>query len=66
MLLQIGVAFLLQIGQVLLKIGAAWLLQIGVSFITNQGSYYQLGQPLFQIKAAIKSWDNYYKLGHNT
>ena len=40
------------------------LLQIWASFITNQGSYYKLGQPLLQIRAAVTNWGKlYYKLG---
>ena len=39
-LLQIGAAsFYYKLGQELLQIGEAFLLQIGASVITNQGSY---------------------------
>ena len=40
----------------LLQTGAALLIQIRASFITDQGSYYKLGQPLLQIGAAIANW----------
>ena len=50
-------------GQTLLQIGAASLLQIGASVVTNWGSYYKLGQPLLQNRAAITNWGRYYKLG---
>ena len=39
-----------------LQIGAALLLQIGVSVVTNWGSYYKLGTPLLQNRAAITNW----------
>ena len=53
-MLQIGAAlFYYKLGQKLLQIGAASLLQIGASVITNWGSYYKLGQPLSQNRAAI-------------
>ena len=33
-------------------------------FITNWGSYYNLGQPSFQIGASVTNWGKlYYKLG---
>ena len=49
---------------VLLQIGAASLLQIEASIVTNCGSYYKLGQPLLQNRAAITNWGKmYYKLG---
>ena len=48
----------------LLQIGAAYLLQNGADVITNWGSYYNLGQPLFQIGASVTNWGKlYYKLG---
>ena len=38
------------------------LLQIETSVVTNWGSYYKLGQPLLQNKAAITIWGKmYYK-----
>ena len=47
----------------MLQIGAASLLQIRASVITNWGSYYKLGQPLLQNRAAITNWGKmYYKL----
>ena len=53
-----------KLGQTLLEIGAASLLQIGASVVTNWGSYYKLGQPLLQNRAAITNWGKtYYKLG---
>ena len=37
------------------------------SVVTNWDSYYQLGQPLLQNRAAITNWGEiYYKLGHNS
>ena len=40
------------------------LLQIRASVVTNWGSYYKLGQPLLQNRAAIKNWGKmYYKVG---
>ena len=64
-MLQIGAAlFYYKLGQTLLQIGAASLLQIRASVVTNWGSYYKLGQPLLQDKAAITNWSKmYYKLG---
>ena len=53
-MLQIGAAlFYYKLGQILLQIGTASLLQIGASAATNWRSYYKLGQPLLQNKAAI-------------
>ena len=64
-MLQIGAAlFYYKLGQTLLQIGAASLLQIRASVVTNWGSYYKLGQPLLQNRAAITNWCKiYYKLG---
>ena len=64
-MLQIGVAlFYYKLGQTLLQIGAASLLQIRASVVTNWGSYYKLGQPLLQNRAAITNWGKmYHKLG---
>ena len=46
------------------KLGHLCLLQIRASVVTNWGSYYKLGQPLLQNKAAITNWDKmYYILG---
>ena len=66
-MLQIGATlFYYKLGQTLLQIGAASLLQIRASVVTNWGSYYKLGQPLLQNRAAITNWGKiYYKLGHN-
>ena len=63
-MLQIGAAlFYCKLGQTLLKIGASSLLQIRVSVVTNWVSYYKLGQPLLQNRAAITNWGKmYYKL----
>ena len=48
----------------LLQIGEASLLQIRASAFTSWGSYYKLGQPLLQNRAAITNWVKmYYKLG---
>ena len=48
----------------MLQIGAASLSQIRASVVTNWGSYYNLGQPLLQNRAAITNWGKvYYKLG---
>ena len=64
-MLQFGAAlFYYKLGQTLLQIGAASLLQIRASFVTNQGNYYKLGQPLLQNMAAITNWGKmYYKFG---
>ena len=50
--------------------GSFVLLQIRANVVTNWGSYYKLGQPLLQNRAAIKNWGKiyynwgtYYKLG---
>ena len=52
-----------KIGQTLVQIGAGSLLQIRASVVTNWSSYYKLGQPLLQNKAAITNWGKvYYKL----
>ena len=40
--------------------GSFVLLQIRASVITNWGSYYKLGQPLLQNRAAITNWDKMY------
>ena len=63
--LQIEAAlFYHNIGQTLLQTGPASLLQIGASVVTNWGSYYKLGQPLLQNRAAIINWGKIYnKLG---
>ena len=65
LVLQIVAAlFYYKLGQMLLQIGAASLLQIRASVVTNWGSYYKLGQPLLQNRAAITNWGKmYYKLG---
>ena len=64
-MLQIGPAlFYYKLGQTLLQIGTASLLQIRASVITDWDSYYKLGQPLLQNRAAITNWGKmYYKLG---
>ena len=47
------------------KLGSFVLLQIRANVVTNWGSYYKLGQPLLQNRAAITNWGKmYYKLGH--
>ena len=45
-----------KLGQTLLQIGAASLLQIAENVVTNLGSYYKLGQPLLQNRAALTNW----------
>ena len=64
-MLQIGAAlFDYKLGQTLLQIGTASLLQIRASVVANWGSYYKLGQPLLQYRAAITNWGKmYYKFG---
>ena len=64
-MLQIGAAlFYYKLGQTFLQIEAASLLQIGPSVLTNWGSYYKLGQPLLQNRAAITNCGKmYYNLG---
>ena len=53
-----------KLGNLVLQTGSASLLQIGGSFVTYWGSYYKLGQPLLQNRAAITNWGKiYYKLG---
>ena len=38
--------------------------KLGPACVTNWGSYYKLGQPLLQNRAAITNWGKiYYKLG---
>ena len=38
--------------------------KLGPAGVTNWGSYYKLGQPLLQNRAAITNWGKiYYKLG---
>ena len=57
LVLQIGAAlFYYKLGQMFLQIGATSLLRIGANFFTNWGSYYILGQPLLQNRAAITNW----------
>ena len=48
---------------VLLQIRANVVTNWGSFIITNWGSYYKLGQPLLQNRAAITNWGRYYKLG---
>ena len=44
--------------------GSFILLQIRASIVTNWGSYYKLGQPFLQNRAAITNWGKMYcKLG---
>ena len=44
--------------------GSFALLQIRANVVTNWGSYYKLGQPLLQNRAAITNWGKIdYKLG---
>ena len=63
-MLQIGEGlFYYKLGQTFLQIGAASLLQIGANVVTNLSSYYKLGQPLLQNRAAITNCGRYYKLG---
>ena len=64
-MLQTGAAlFHYKLGQTLLQVRAASLLQIRAVVVTNWGSYYKLGQPLLQNRAAITNWGKiYYKLG---
>ena len=60
-MLQIGAAlFYYKLGKTLLQIGLASLLQIRASVITNWGSYYKLGQPLLQNRAATTNWGKMY------
>ena len=48
----------------MLQIEAALLLQIGTSVVANWVSYFKLGQPLLQNRAAITNWGKVYrKLG---
>ena len=63
-MLQIGAPlFYYKLGQTSLQIEAASLTQIRASVVTNWGSFYNLGQPLLQNRAAIINWGNmYYKL----
>ena len=43
--------------------GSFVLLKISANVVKNWGSYYKLGQPLLQNKAAITNWGKmYYKL----
>ena len=64
-MLQTGAAlFYCKLGEMLLHIGATSLLQIRASVFTNWGSYYKLGHPSLQNRAAITNWSKiYYKLG---
>ena len=56
--------FYYKLKQTLLQIGIASLLKIGASVVPKWGSYYKLGQPLLQNRAAIKNWGKtYYELG---
>ena len=66
LVLQIRAAlFYYKLGQTLLQIETASLLQIGAIFVTNRGSYYKLGLPLLQNKAAFTNWGKTsYKLRH--
>ena len=46
------------------KLGPAGVTNWSSFIITNWGSYYKLGQPLLQNRAAITNWGKiYYKLG---
>ena len=55
--------FFYKLRQTLFQIGAASLLQTGAYVVTNWVSYYKLGQPSSQNRAAIKNWGRYYKSG---
>ena len=44
--------------------GSFVLLQIRASVITNWSSYYKLGQPLLQNRAAITNWGKMYFWGN--
>ena len=60
-MLQIGAAlFYYKLWQTLLQIGASSWIQIRASVVTNWGSYYKLGLPLLQNRAAITSWGKMY------
>ena len=48
-------AFFYKLRQTLFQTGAASLLQTGAYVVTNWVSYYKLGQPLSQNRAAIKN-----------
>ena len=63
--LQIGASLYYKLGQLCFtNEGNASLLQISASVVTNWDSYYKLGQPLLQNRAAITNWDKmYYKSG---
>ena len=59
-MLQIGAAlFYYKLRQTLFQIGAASLLQIGANIVTNRSSYYKLGQPSLQDRAAITNKGRY-------
>ena len=53
--------------QIRANVWANWgifIIEIGASFVANWGSYYKLGQPLLQNRAAITNCGKmYYKLG---
>ena len=53
--------------QIRANVWANWgifIIEIGASFVTNWSSYYKLGQPLLQNRAAITNFGKmYYKLG---
>ena len=65
LLLRFAAAFFYnKLGQTLLQFGEALLLQIGTGVILSWSSYYKLGQPLLQKRAAIINLGKiYYKLG---
>ena len=64
-MLEIGTALLYyKLGPVLLQIGVASLLQIGAVVAANWGSYYKLGQSLLPNRPATANRGKmYYKLG---
>ena len=54
---QIGAAlFYYKLAQTLFQIRATSLIEVGTSVVINWGSYYELGQPLLQIRAIIRNW----------
>ena len=53
--------FYYKLGQTLLQIGTAFLLQIGAGAVTKWASYYKSVQQLLQNRAAITNWGKMYK-----
>ena len=56
----LGTFVLLQIRKNVVTNWGSFIITIRASIVTNRGSYYKLGQPLLQNRAAITNWGKMY------